>query len=98
METTIAIAVMSALAQPTRLAVFSILAGAGDDGLTAGDLAERTATPANTMSAHLLILARAGLVEPRRAGRNIFYAARAEGVRELAKFLSDAASGKSTAG
>lgn len=95
MEKTAAITMMSALAQPTRLAVFSILAGAGADGLTAGDLAERTGTPANTMSAHLLILNRASLVESRRAGRNIFYAARADGVRELTKFLSAAASGKS---
>ena len=98
MESSVAKSVISPLAQPTRRAVFSNLAGAGEDGLTAGDLAGRTATPANTMSAHLLILTRAGLAEPRRSGRNIFYAARAEGVRDLAEFLSATASGRSTAG
>lgn len=82
-----AIAVMSALAQPTRLTVFSLLARAGDDGLTAGELAERTATPANTMSAHLAILSQAGLATSRRAGRNIFYSAVADAVRQLTVFL-----------
>lgn len=82
-----AIALMSALAQPTRLAVFSILARASDDGLTAGELAERTGTPANTMSAHLAILSQAGLATSRRAGRNIFYSAVTDAVRQLTVFL-----------
>lgn len=96
MEKTTAITTMSALAQPTRLAVFSLLAGAGGDGMTAGDLAERTGTPANTMSAHLLILSRAGLATSRRAGRNIFYAAEADAVRQLAKFLGQVADARQT--
>ncbi|BCA58153.1 hypothetical protein HMP06_0922 [Sphingomonas sp. HMP6] len=87
--------VMSALAQPTRLAVFSMLAASGPEGLTAGELAERTGTPGNTMSAHLLILSRANLASSRRAGRNIFYAAEPDAVRQLAKFLGQVADGKS---
>lgn len=94
MEKTTAITMMSALAQPTRLAVFSLLAAAGTDGLTAGDLAERTGTPANTMSAHLLILSRANLATSRRAGRNIFYAAETNAVPALSAFLADIAHGK----
>lgn len=82
-----AIAVMSALAQPTRLAVFSLLARAGTEGMTAGVLAERTDTPSNTMSSHLTILSRAGLVASRRAGRNIIYRALPDAVRQLAVFL-----------
>ncbi len=53
-----AIEVMSALAQPTRLEVFTQLARARPDGLSSGALAERVGTPANTMSAHLAILSR----------------------------------------
>lgn len=87
MEKMTAIALMSALAQPTRLMVFSLLARANKSGLTAGDLAERTGTPANTMSAHLAILSRAGLVAPRRAGRNIFYTAVPDAIRQLTVFL-----------
>ena len=82
-----AIAVMSALAQPTRLAVFSLLARADGNGMIAGDLAERTGTPPNTMSAHLAILSRAGLVASRRSGRNIFYSAVPDAIRQLTVFL-----------
>lgn len=82
-----AITVMSALAQPTRLAVFSLLARAGAEGMTAGDLAEKTGTPANTMSSHLTILSQAGLATSRRAGRNIIYSALPDAVRQLTVFL-----------
>ena len=82
-----AITVMSALAQPTRLAVFSLLSRVGDDGLIAGELADQTGTPANTMSAHLTILSQAGLVTSRRQGRNIFYTALPDAIRQLAVFL-----------
>ncbi|MBC3941867.1 helix-turn-helix transcriptional regulator [Sphingomonas sp. DOAB1063] len=89
MEVTNAITVMSALAQPTRLAVLTILTAAGPDGLTAGELAERTGTPANTMSAHLTILSHAGLTASRRAGRNIIYRALPETVRDLTAYLTE---------
>ncbi len=82
-----AITVMSALAQPTRLAVFSLLARAGEQGMTAGELAEKTGTPANTMSSHLTILSQAGLASSRRAGRNIFYRALPDAIRQLTVFL-----------
>jgi ArsR family transcriptional regulator, arsenate/arsenite/antimonite-responsive transcriptional repressor len=87
MEKMKAITVMSALAQPTRLAVFSLLARAGEEGMTAGDLAEQTGTPSNTMSSHLTILSHAGLATSRRAGRNIFYRALPDAIRHLAVFL-----------
>ena len=82
-----AITVMSALAQPTRLTVFSLLARAGDEGIMAGQLAERTGTPANTMSAHLTILTHAGLATSQRKGRNILYRAVPDVLGELAVFL-----------
>ena len=82
-----AITVMSALAQPTGLAVFSLLARAGEGGMIAGDLAEQTGTPANTMSAHLTILSQAGLAKSRRVGRNIFYSAVPGAIRQLTVFL-----------
>ena len=82
-----AISIMSALAQPTRLAVLGVLAQAGEDGVTAGELAERTGTPANTMSAHLAILTQAGLVTSRRSGRNIHYSAIPDAIQRLVDFL-----------
>lgn len=79
--------VMSALAQPTRFEVFTMLAHTGNHGLTSGDLATRTGAAPNTMSSHLAILNRAGLVTAEKSGRNIVYRAEAETVRELARFL-----------
>ncbi|HWA70250.1 MAG TPA: metalloregulator ArsR/SmtB family transcription factor [Rhizomicrobium sp.] len=74
METDSALRGLSALAQPGRLAVFRLLVKAGPDGLAAGDIARRLDTAANTMSAQLLVLANAGLVQARRDGRSIIYA------------------------
>lgn len=82
-----AIQVMSALAQPTRLEVFSRLARSAPEGLSAGDIAEQTNTPANTLSAHLAILSRAGLVTSVRHGRSIVYKAADGALQALIMFL-----------
>lgn len=82
-----AIQIMSALAQPTRLEVFTQLAQARPDGLSAGELAKRVGTPANTMSVHLAILSRAGLISSVKSGRHINYKVEAGSVRDLAHFL-----------
>ena len=88
MDSADAIEALSALAQPTRLAVFRLLVKAGLEGVSAGDIAREIGTPANTMSAHLTILDRAGLITSRRAGRTIFYALEAEHLRSLFSFLA----------
>lgn len=74
------IAALAALAQPTRLATFRLLVTHEPDGLPAGDVGRILAVPQNTMSAHLAVLARAGLVTPQRRGRSIIYRA------DLARF------------
>lgn len=87
METSVAIDALSALAQPTRLAVFRALVRAGHDGLPAGALADLNGTPPSTLSAHLRVLEQAGLVASRRDSRHIFYTARFETARGLIAFL-----------
>jgi ArsR family transcriptional regulator, arsenate/arsenite/antimonite-responsive transcriptional repressor len=87
MELSRAISALSALSQKSRLKVFRLLVKAGPDGLPAGEIARRLRVPPNTMSAHLAILARAGLVTSRRESRSIFYAVDLEGTRELLSFL-----------
>ena len=82
-----AIAAFSALAQPTRLEVFRLLIEHEPDGLPAGEIARRIAVPHNTMSTHLGILTRAGLIEAERQSRSIVYRAQLEAVRTLAGFL-----------
>ncbi|MFQ3595168.1 MAG: helix-turn-helix transcriptional regulator [Sphingomonadaceae bacterium] len=87
MEESEALAALSALAQPTRLAVFRALVRAGPDGLAAGELAGLVATPPSTLSSHLRLLEQAGLVLSRRMGRHIFYAASFPAARALLAFL-----------
>ena len=87
MDTESAILALAALAQATRLDVFRLLVKHEPDGLPAGDLARSLAVPHNTMSSHLSILSRAGLVNGERHSRSIIYRADLERLRELMLFL-----------
>src|SRR3546814_1566734 len=62
----------------TRLETFRLLVRHEPEGLAAGDIARSLDVPQNTMSAHLAILARAGLVRSERHSRSIIYRARSE--------------------
>lgn len=57
------------------------------DGLPAGEVARELGIPHNTMSAHLAILARAGLVSSRRRSRQIIYQARFDCITQTVNFL-----------
>jgi DNA-binding transcriptional ArsR family regulator len=87
MKSELAIKRLSALAQDGRLAVFRLLVKAGPDGIAAGEIAQALNFPANTLSAQLTILANAGLVGSRRAGRSIIYSANYDGMSELLVYL-----------
>jgi ArsR family transcriptional regulator, arsenate/arsenite/antimonite-responsive transcriptional repressor len=82
-----ALAALAALGQPTRLEVFRLLMRAEPDGLSAGALAGAIGCPHNTLSSHVAILARSGLVRGTRDGRSIIYRAGVEGIRALVSFL-----------
>ena len=83
----LALSVLAALGQSTRLEVFRLLVRREPDGLSAGAVAEAIGCPQNTLSAHLAILARAGLVRGTRDGRSIIYRANVESMRALVEFL-----------
>jgi DNA-binding transcriptional ArsR family regulator len=72
MDTEIAIGALAALAQSTRLDVFRMLVGHEPDGLPAGQIARELKVPHNTLSTHLAILTRAGLIRAQRK-RSIIY-------------------------
>ena len=82
-----ALAALAALGQPTRLGIFRLLMGAEPDGLPAGAIAEKIGCPHNTLSSHLSILARSGLVRGTRDGRSIVYRADVDSIRSLVGFL-----------
>ena len=83
-----AIEALSALAHPTRLRVFKLLVQMGAQGVPAGDIARQMGVPATTMSTHLGILSRAGLIRPSRESRSVFYALNIEGTKDLFAFLT----------
>jgi ArsR family transcriptional regulator len=80
MESEETILALAALAQPTRLDVFRLLVKHEPEGLAAGDIAKTLAVPQNTMSSHLAVLSRAGLISAQRFSRSIVYRA------DLARF------------
>ncbi|MDX1922846.1 MAG: metalloregulator ArsR/SmtB family transcription factor [Alphaproteobacteria bacterium] len=81
------ISALSALAQPTRLAVFRLLISHEPGGLPVGEIAQALDVPHNTMSTHLSILARAGLVKFTRHSRSIVYQASLDQLRGVVTFL-----------
>lgn len=87
MESELAISALGALAQGTRLDVFRLLVRHEPNGLAAGEIARQLDVPQNTMSAHLGILARAGIVRSERHSRSIIYRADLDGLRGLMLFL-----------
>ena len=72
MKSSDAIAALKALAQTHRLALYRRLVQAGPQGLTVGALQAATGHAGATLSNHLNILRRAGLVVDRRDGRSIW--------------------------
>ncbi|PZP04251.1 MAG: transcriptional regulator [Sphingomonas hengshuiensis] len=80
--------VMSALSQATRLEVFRRLVDTLPDGMASGELATAVGSSPNTMSSHLAVLTRAGIVRPDKVGRTVIYRAVTEPVEALSAFLS----------
>ena len=87
MESNDALDVFAALSQATRLDAFRLIVRHEPDGLPAGEIARLLGVPQNTMSTHLAILARAGLIAAERRSRSIIYRAALDRVREIASFL-----------
>jgi ArsR family transcriptional regulator, arsenate/arsenite/antimonite-responsive transcriptional repressor len=82
-----ALAALAALGQSTRLQIFRLLMRKEPEGLPAGTIADAIGCPHNTLSSHLSILARSGLVRGTRDGRSIIYRADVEGMRALIAFM-----------
>ena len=82
-----ALSALAALGQSTRLSIFKLLMEREPSGLAAGAIAEELGCQQNTLSVHLGILARAGLVIGTREGRSIVYRADVQGMRALLAFL-----------
>jgi ArsR family transcriptional regulator len=87
MESENVVLALAALAQSTRLDVFRLLVKQEPDGLAAGDIARALAVPQNTMSSHLAVLSRAGLISAQRISRSIIYRAELSHLRAVMLFM-----------
>jgi ArsR family transcriptional regulator len=83
------LAVLSALAQENRLAVFRALVEAGPSGLCPSELSDKLDVAGPTLSFHLAQLRHAGLVNVTREGRSLHYAADFDAMNALIGFLTE---------
>lgn len=89
MEISSATEAFAALSQETRLAAFRLLVRAGPAGLPAGEIARALGAAPSTLSTHLGLLQRAGLVSSERRSRQIVYRADYDGVCALMRYLME---------
>ncbi|MFA7416105.1 MAG: metalloregulator ArsR/SmtB family transcription factor [Rhizobium sp.] len=79
-------AVMRALADPTRRAVFERIVNS--DEITVVELTRGSSVTQGAVSQHLKSLKQAGLVVERPEGRNVYYRAQPGGLEPLADWMS----------
>ncbi len=78
---------LSALGHPARLAIFQKLVSAHPDAIRAGELAQELKIPPSTLTSHLQVLERSGLIGSLRQSRTILYSVKAGTARALVNFL-----------
>ncbi len=83
-----ALRALAALAHPTRLEAFRLLVRHEPDGLSTGELVEATGLTQSTFSTHLAVLAKAGLIDAEKIGRQMIQRVRMERLRDLMIFLA----------
>jgi DNA-binding transcriptional ArsR family regulator len=89
MKTDQAIAALGALAHEHRLAIFRALVVRGPDGLAAGQISERVGLAPSSLTFHLQLLNRAGLISQQRVGRQLIYATSFPAMNELVAYLTE---------
>jgi len=78
--------VLTAISHPTRRAIIGQLA---DGPARFLDVAKPFDTALNAVTKHLKLLERAGLIERRKQGREVFISLRGEPLREVAGWVND---------
>ena len=79
-------AVLTAISHPTRRAIIGHLASGPRRFL---DVAEPFDTALNSITKHLKLLERAGLIDRRKEGREVFISLRGEPLRQVAEWVGD---------
>lgn len=90
-----AIETFTAIAQESRLAIYRLLVKEAPHGLPVGEISRRLEIVPSTLSGHLGVLKRTGLLKATRRQRQIHYAANLEAMGDLVRFmLEDCCDGK----
>ena len=89
MKSKSAIDALGALAQEHRLALFRLLVQAGDQGMSAGAIAETLGVPNSSLSFHLAQLRTAGLIVQERQHRSLIYRANYPAMNALVAYLME---------
>src|SRR6056297_2349795 len=84
-----AVRALSSLAHESRLQVHRLLVQAGEDGLSAGAIADRLGIPPSSLSFHLTHMQAAEMVNQRREGRSLIYTANYECMDALMAYLQE---------
>src|SRR5678815_5175696 len=79
--------VLTAISQPTRRAIIGQLAARGPTRFL--DVAKPFDTALNAVTKHLKHLERAGLIERKKQGREVFISFRGEPLRQVAGWVHD---------
>jgi DNA-binding transcriptional ArsR family regulator len=79
----------AAMGSEARLQVLRCLVRAGREGLTVGEIQERTGIAPSTLAHHLKFLAGAEVVEQEKLGRSVVTRANFERLEMLAAFITD---------
>lgn len=88
MPLVLAASAFAALGSEQRLSVLRTLVRAGPDGLSIGELGERTGITGSTLTHHVRTLAHVGLVQQTKKGRSVICAAVSfDKVRTMSDFL-----------
>lgn len=87
MNEQVALKMLTALAQQTRLHIVRFLIDRAEEGAAAGEIAEAMGLIASKASFHLAALERAGMVSAQRQSRKIIYRAEIQNIGELASFI-----------
>lgn len=82
--------IFEALSSKVRLQIFKLLVQHGDQGLVAGDIAEKLDLPNTNLSFHLKTLYHAGVIKMQKEGRFVRYSIKMPEVFTLINFLLDA--------
>lgn len=89
MDSPVVVNALSALAQEHRLALFRLLVQAGEQGMSAGAIADTLGVPNSSLSFHLAALTKAGLIRQERQSRSLIYSADYTAMNELVGYLME---------